>query len=165
MAIVRALKAQLESLRLPSQSFLCNLLLAASSLPLLYIQLAHHVLWRDELNAWASPTFSSLVHHIHLGGHPWLWYVILRDLSCFTESFLALKMLQAVIATGILVLVAFRSSFCIREKALILAGYFFVFESTVVIRTNGVLLLLLLFWLSERAAGHKSRFSARPFSG
>lgn len=113
------------------------------------------MLWRDELNAfaitWASPTFSSLVQHIHYEGHPWLWYVLLWLISRVTESVLALKLLQAVIATAILLLVAFRSPFRTWEKALILAGYFFVFEYTVVIRMYGVLLLLLLLYLGERA--------------
>ena len=38
-------------MRLPSQFFLSNRLLAVSFLALLYIQQAHHLLWRDELNA------------------------------------------------------------------------------------------------------------------
>src|SRR6185437_15816935 len=122
-----------------------DLLLALPFLALLYVQLAHHILWRDELNAlaitWASPTISSLFWHIHHEGHPWLWYVILWIPSRFTQSVLVLKFVQGIVSTAIILFVALRSPFRTWEKALVLAGYFFVFEYTVLSRMYGVLLL------------------------
>ena len=80
-----------------------DLLLAFPFLILLYVQLAHHVMWRDELNglaiAWASPTIPSLFWHIHHEGHPWLWYVILWIPSRFTQSVLVLKIVQGIVST------------------------------------------------------------------
>ncbi len=131
-----------------------DLLLAIPFLVLLYIQLAHHVMWRDELNGlaieWASPTIPSLFWHIHHEGHPWLWYVILWIPSRFTQSVLVLKFVQGVVSTAIILLVALRSPFRRWEKALVLSGYFFVFEYTVVARMYGVMLLLMVLYLWRR---------------
>ena len=42
-----------------------------------WVNLAHHELWRDELNAWTiavvSPTLRQLFHLVHYEAHPWLW--------------------------------------------------------------------------------------------
>ena len=131
-----------------------DLLLALPFLILLYVQIAHHVMWRDELNAlaitWASPTISSLFWHIHREGHPWLWYVILWIPSRFTQSVLVLKVVQAIVSTAIILFVALRSPFRAWEKALVLAGYFFVFEYTVLSRMYGVMLLAFVLYLWAR---------------
>ena len=137
-----------------SSFFTRDFLLALPFLALLYIQLAHHVLWRDELNAlaitWASPTIPSLFWHIHHEGHPWLWYVILWIPSRFTQSVLVLKIVQGIISTAIILFVAFRSPFRTWEKVLILSGYFFLFEYTVLSRMYGVMLLLFVVYLWRR---------------
>ncbi len=129
-------------------------MLALPFLALLYIQIAHHVLWRDELNAlaitWASPTISSLFWHIHHEGHPWLWYVILWIPSRFTQSVLVLKFVEGIVSTAIILFVALRSPFRTWEKALVLAGYFFVFEYTVLSRMYGVMLLMFVVYLWQR---------------
>lgn len=131
-----------------------DLLLALPFLVLFYVQLAHHVFWRDELNAlaitWASPTIPSLFWHIHHEGHPWLWYVVLWVPSRFTQSLLVLKAIAAVVGTAIILVVALRSPFRTWEKALVLAGYFFVFEYTVVVRMYGIMLLLFVLYLWRR---------------
>src|ERR1700761_4401042 len=140
--------------RQESPSATRDFLLALPFLALLYIQLAHHVLWRDELNGlaitWASPTIPSLFWHIHHEGHPWLWYVILWVPSRFTQSVLVLKVVQGIVSTAIILFVALRSPFRAGEKALVLAGYFFVFEYTVLARMYGVMLLLLVLYLWRR---------------
>jgi hypothetical protein len=128
-----------------------DLLLAIPFLVLLYVQLVHHVLWRDELNAlaiaWASPTIPSLFWHIHHEGHPWLWYMILWIPSRFTQSVLVLKFVEGIVSTAIILFVALRSPFRTWEKALVLAGYFFVFEYTVLARMYGPLLLFFVVYL------------------
>lgn len=133
-----------------------DLLLALPFLVLLYVQLAHHVMWRDELNAlgiaWASPTIPSLFWHIHREGHPWLWYVILWIPSRFTQSVLVLKFVQGIVSTAIILVVALRSPFRRWEKALVLASYFFVFEYTVLARMYGVLLLMMMLYLWRRTS-------------
>src|SRR5215469_677788 len=129
-------------------------LLALPFLALLYVQLAHHVMWRDELNAlaitWASPSISSLFWHIHREGHPWLWYVILWIPSRFTHSVLVLKFVQGFVSTAIILFIALRSPFRTWEKALVLAGYFFVFEYAVISRMCGVMLLGFVQYLWRR---------------
>src|SRR5215472_13054343 len=131
-----------------------DLLLALPFLVLLYVQLVHHVMWRDELNAlaitWASPTIPSLFWHIHREGHPWLWYVILWVPSRFTQSLLVLKVVEGIVSTAIILFVALRSPFRTWEKALVLAGYFFVFEYTVLSRMYGVMLLAFVLYMWRR---------------
>jgi hypothetical protein len=137
-----------------------DFLLALPFLALLYIQLAHHVMWRDELNAlaitWASPTIPSLFWHIHHEGHPWLWYMILWIPSRFTHSVLVLKVVQGIVSTAIILFVAFRAPFRTWEKALVLSGYFFVFEYTVISRMYGVMLLLFVVYLWRRTTEPES---------
>ena len=146
-----------------------DLLLALPFLALLYVQLVHHVMWRDELNAlaiaWDSPTISSLFWHIHREGHPWLWYVILWIPSRFTQSVLVLKVVQGIVSTAIILLVALRSPFRTWEKALVLAGYFFVFEYTVLSRMYGVMLLLFVLYLWQRTTRPESPILGAVFLG
>src|SRR5215469_15198847 len=137
-----------------------DLLLALPFLVLLYVQLAHHILWRDELNAlaitWASPTIPSLFWHIHHEGHPWLWYMILWIPSRFTQSLLVLKVVQGIVSTAIILSVASRSPFRTWEKALVLGGYFFVFEYTVMSRMYGVMLLAFVLYMWRRTSDPES---------
>ncbi len=51
------------------------------------------------------------------------------------------------VSTAIILFVALRSPFRTWEKALVLGGYFFVFEYTVISRMYGVMLLLLVVYL------------------
>jgi hypothetical protein len=154
MGFELATPTQSETARPDMGGFARNLLLAVPFLVLCYVQLVHHVLWRDELNAlaitWASPTIRSLFWHIHHEGHPWLWYVILWIPSRFTQSVLVLKFVQGIVSTAIILFVALRSPFRTWEKALLLAGYFFVFEYTVLSRMYGVMLLLFVLYLDRR---------------
>jgi hypothetical protein len=152
-----------------SSSSTRDLLLALPFLVLLYVQLGHHVLWRDELNAlaiaWASPTIPSLFWHIHHEGHPWLWYMILWIPSRFTHSLLVLKVVQGIVSTAIVLFVALRSPFRRWEKALILAGYFLVFEYTVLSRMYGVVLLILVLYLWRRTEHPESPIGSAVLLG
>ncbi len=137
-----------------------DLLLALPFLALLYVQLVHHVLWRDELNAlgivWASPTIPSMFWHVHHEGHPWLWYFILWVPSRFSHSVLVLKYVEGIVSTAIILFVALRSPFRPWEKALILAGYFFAFEYTVLSRMYGVMVLAFVIYLYWRTTHRNS---------
>ena len=152
-----------------SASVTRELLLALPFLVLLYVQIVHHVPWRDELNAlaiaWASPTIPSLFWHIHREGHPWLWYVILWIPSRFTQSILVLKVVQGIVSTAIVLFVALRSPFRTWEKALVLAGYFFVFEYTVMSRMYGVMLLMFVIYMWQRTTRPQSPISSAMLLG
>jgi hypothetical protein len=67
--------------------------------------------------------------------------------SRFTQSVLVLKFVEGIVSTAIILFVALRSPFRIWEKALVLAGYFFVFEYTVLARMYGPMLLFFVVYL------------------
>ena len=119
------------------------------------VQLFHHQLWRDETNAFAlaaaSPGLPALFHAIHYEGHPWLWYVLLWLVSRFTPSMIGMKVVEALVGTGIYVLLGLASPFRWFEKVLLFLGYFVVFEYTVMSRMYGVLMLLALAYVWRRA--------------
>jgi hypothetical protein len=131
-----------------------NVLLTAPFILLFLAQLAHHEMWRDELNAFgiavASPTLPSLFWHLHYEGHPWLWYLLLWVVTKFTTSVVGVKILQAVIGTSIYLLIGLGSPFSRFEKILLFLCYFISFEYTVVSRMYGVVLLLLLIYIRQR---------------
>ena len=119
------------------------------------IQLAHHQMWRDEVNAFglavASPNLSLLLHYVHYEGHPWLWYVMLWCVSRVTVSVVGMKCLQAAIGLGIYGMLGLASPFRTWEKLLLFLGYFVSFEYTVMSRMYGLLLLLALVYVRRRA--------------
>ena len=119
------------------------------------VQLAHHRMWRDEINAFGlamgSPKLSTLFHYLHYEGHPWVWYVLLWVLSRISVLPVAIKCLQAVIGTGILGMIGLASPFRTWEKLLIFTCYFVSFEYTVIARMYGVVLLLALIYIRRRA--------------
>ncbi len=133
-----------------------NLLLTLPFVVLFLVNLVHHQMWRDEVNAYslaaASPNFALLFHYIHYEGHPWLWYVLLWLVSRFTTNPLGLKVLQAFVGTAVYLAIGFISPFRWFEKLLLFTSYFVIFEYTVITRMYGVQLLLALIyvWLRTR---------------
>ena len=119
------------------------------------VQLAHHQMWRDEVNAFglavASPNLSALLHYVHYEGHPWLWYVMLWCVSRVTVSLVGMKCLQAAIGLGIYFTIGLASPFRWWEKLLLFTSYFISFEYTVMTRMYGVLVLLALLYIRRRA--------------
>ena len=69
---------------------------------LFYIQLVHHQLWRDEINAWglvaASPTFHALLGNVHYEAHPAFWYVVLYPGSKLTHAPWMMKLVEGIIS-------------------------------------------------------------------
>jgi hypothetical protein len=132
-----------------------DVLLTAPFIALFLVQLAHHEMWRDELWSFgiavASPTLSSVFWHIRFEGHPWLWYVLLWVLSRLTTSPVGMKVLQAVIGTAIYLVIGVGSPFSRIEKTLLFLCYYISFEYTVMSRMYGVVLLLMLVYIRQRA--------------
>lgn len=141
-----------------------NLLLTLPFLVFFYIQLAHHAMWRDELNAFGiaagSPSVASLLSNVRYEGHPWLWYVLLWCISKITHDPVAMKWLQAVIGTGIYLVLGLLSPFRWWEKLLIFLSYYVIFEYTVMSRMYGLVLLFALLYCRER-----TRTPERPIVG
>lgn len=137
-----------------SADFRKNLIFTGLFFIFFIVQLLHHQLWRDELNAWglavSSSDLSSLVSNVHVEGHPLLWYLILWLPSRFTANPTVLKFVEAAVGLGIYIYLGLRSPFSRFEKLLIFLGYFVVFEYTVMSRMYGLCFLLLLIYLDNR---------------
>src|SRR4051794_31323899 len=87
-----------------------DFLIALPFIAFFLFQLAHHEMWRDELNvygiAMASPTLGSLLHHVQFEGHPILWYVVVWCGTHFLHNAVILKVIEAFIGIGIYLVLA-----------------------------------------------------------
>lgn len=123
-------------------------------LVLFWVNIAHHTMFFDEVNAWAisaaSPTLSKLFYYVHFEGHPWLWYFILWFPSRLTHDPVGMKWVEAALGTGIILILGTLSPFTYKQRALILSSYFLVWEYTVMCRMYSVMLLLVLFYVWRR---------------
>ncbi len=111
-------------------------------------------MWRDEINVFAigqvSPTFGSLLYHVHYEGHPWLWYTLVWLLTRVTDSPVSLKLLAAISGIAIYLLIGMASPFRRWEKLLLFVNYFILFEYTLFARMYGLELAFLLLFLWSR---------------
>ena len=122
---------------------------------LYWLNIAHHTMFFDELNAWgisaASPNLRMLFHYVHFEGHPWLWYFILWFPSRLTHDPMGLKWTEAVFGTAIILMIGTLSPFTYKQRALVLSSYFLLWEYTVMCRMYSVMLLLTLIYVLRRA--------------
>ena len=111
-------------------------------------------MWRDELNVYgiaaASPSFRSLLWHVHHEAHPLRWYLIIWIAIKVFPSVLVLKVVQLLVGAGIILMISLKSPFSRSERVLILLSYFILFEYTVMSRMYGlcVLITLVFLWTS-----------------
>lgn len=105
---------------------------------LLGLTICHHEMWRDELQPWGvvthSKSFAELVENKKYEGHPILWFFLLWMISKFTEvpaSIQAITFLVSLIAAWFII---FKSPFTVLQKVLIVSGYYFFYEYTVISR-------------------------------
>jgi hypothetical protein len=100
---------------------------------LFWVNIAHHTMFFDEINAWAisaaSPTLSKLFYYVHFEGHPWLWYFILWGPSRLTHDPVAMKWVEAAFGTAILLIIGMLSPFTLKQRALVLSSYFLVWST------------------------------------
>jgi hypothetical protein len=134
--------------------FSSDLLLTLFFLAVFFINLVHHEMWRDELNVYgiahASPTFASLVWHVHHEGHPLIWYLIVWLGSKALPSVFVLKALQGIIGAAIILMIGLVSPFSRLERVLLLLSYFVLFEYTVLSRMYGLFLLMAMAFVWRR---------------
>ncbi len=110
------------------------------------ITIWQHEMWRDELQAWtltnSATDLRDLFHDLRYEGHPSLWYLVLFPFTRLTDAPEAMQLLQFVIAlvTGGLVLRF--SPFTQLQRAMLLFGYFIVFEYGTMSRSYGLGMLL-----------------------
>ncbi len=121
---------------------------------LFWVDIAHHTMFFDEVNAWgisaASPTLGKLFYYVHFEGHPWLWYFILWFPSRLTHDPVGMKWVEAALGTANILIIGWMSPFTYRQRALILGSYFLVWEYTVMCRMYSVMLLLVLLYVVLR---------------
>lgn len=112
------------------------------------VGLAHHEMWRDELQAWMlardSHSIPDLLHNMRYEGHPAAWHVLLFLVSRFTRSPVAMQILHLVLATATIFVIVRWAPFTVLQKFLLAFGYFFVYEYAVISRSY-VLGALALF--------------------
>lgn len=145
-----------ESAGILRSSWLPNLCLTLPFLLLFWVNLAHHDMWLDELNAWglsaASPTLRVVLANVRYEGHPWLWYFLLWIPSRFTHAPVAMKWVEAFIGAATYLIIGMLSPFSRLQKVLVFLSYFVVFEYTVISRTYGPMLLFAFLYAWRRSA-------------
>lgn len=137
-----------------NRSAWAGLAVALPFLILFWVNIAHHTMFFDEVNAWgisaASPTLSKLFYYVHFEGHPWLWYFILWFPSRLTHDPVGMKWVAAALGTVNILIIGLLSPFTYKQRALILCSYFLVWEYTVMCRMYTVMLLLVLLYVVRR---------------
>ena len=129
----------------------------------LIVRLAHHELWRDEVQAWlitASATSFADLLVIPGEGHPPLWYWVLFPFTKLGSDPNLIKVPLAICSIAALSLLWFRMDLSVLEKVMIAAGYFLSFEYGIIARSY--ILGMLLLWVF--AAFHHN-IKEYPFAG
>ena len=105
-------------------------------------------MWFDELQAWniarASHSLGDLFSNLRYEGHPPLWYLPLYALTRVTGDPRAMQLLAWAFAVVVAGLILFRSPFPIPARIALRRGYFFAFEYSVITRSYGLGVLLLV---------------------
>ncbi|WP_266368675.1 hypothetical protein [Tellurirhabdus rosea] len=113
-----------------------------------------HEMWRDELQAWLialqSRSLSELFSNTAYEGHPKLWFILLWLLAKISASPFMVQVLNYGVTLASAWIICFRSPFRIYEKALLIFGYFFLFEYGLIARNYQIasflFLLIALRW-------------------
>ena len=105
-----------------------------------------HEPWNDETQTWRmaidSDGIGTLVRNARYEGHPVLFHLLLQGLGQLSRSWWAAVALHVVIACAAAWVVLRCAPFTRLEKALVVAGYFPVYEYAVIVRPYGLTMLL-----------------------
>ncbi|MDE1154203.1 MAG: hypothetical protein PW735_00565 [Acidobacteriaceae bacterium] len=131
-----------------------RLLLTLPFYGLYLVLLVRHVVWRDEINAWAisfvSTNLGDLLHRVHYEAHPAMWYLLLFAGGRITHAVWMLKLIQGLIGTGIYAYFAWNAPLRRLEYLLILLSYYFTFEYTILARMYGLEVLFAMIYIRNR---------------
>lgn len=120
--------------------------LVATVLVLSLVKAFLHEPWRDEWGPWgvaeASSSYRDFVENLRYGGHPRLWHSIVFAIHRTIGAFFAVQVLQALVATATVWVVARWAPFPATLRALFAFGYFAFFEYGTIARPYGIMLLL-----------------------
>ena len=120
----------------------------------------NHEMWRDELHTWIvgreSHSLLEMYQNTRYDGHGLLWYFAVWPLTRVTTNPAAMQVLHLAFATATTYLIARFAPFSRVQRILLIFGYLFIYEYTIVARNYalGVLLLVVfcsLFSLRPRA--------------
>lgn len=106
------------------------------------IGLAHHEMWRDELEAWLiakdSSSISALLENLKYTGHPPLWYFLLHIISRFVRHPWVMQLLHLAISITFVFIFILYSPFNKLQKTLFCFGYYSLYEYTLISRNYGL---------------------------
>ncbi|MCG6551943.1 MAG: hypothetical protein L7F77_06420 [Candidatus Magnetominusculus sp. LBB02] len=112
----------------------------------------HHVMWRDELEAWMmardASTLSGLFSNIKYQGHPALWFLSLYALSAITPNPAVMQFFHLAIAAAVAYVALRFAPFTKLQKVLFVFGYYPFYEYCVISRNYSMGLLSLLIFLA-----------------
>jgi hypothetical protein len=139
----------------PTRSTAFRVVLSVLFSAIAAVQIAKHVLWIDEINVLAidraSHTIGQLWWICRHEGHPFLWYLVTWLMTCISGSIGAFKFLQMMVATGICFVLGMKAPFNRVTLILCFLSYYILFEYTVLARTYGLTVLLLLIYIWKRS--------------
>jgi len=98
----------------------------------------HHEMWRDEAQAWLiardSHSVAELYRHLRYEGHPGLWHLALMPLARVFHGLGAMQALHLAVSSATAFLVTWRAPFHRAVRVLVVFGYFFAFEYSIICR-------------------------------
>lgn len=110
----------------------------------------HHEIWRDEARALSivrsADSIFDLPTLLNNEGHPLLWYILLYIGFGLTHSQYILPVLSVSIAIGVAFLMVFKSPFPLLFSALLLFGYWGLYEYGINCRNYGIAVLLMFLF-------------------
>lgn len=105
-----------------------------------------HEPWRDELQAWRlaidSATLADLAHNARFEGHPLLWHALLHLVGMMSREWWSVVALNISLAGATAWMILRFAPFARWQRALILAGYYFSYEYSIIARSYGLGLFL-----------------------
>lgn len=128
-------------------------------------QLCHHVMWRDELQAWmiaveSRPSLVELWFNMSYEPQPGLWYLLLWLLSHLSTDPFLMQLFHFLCGTAAALLVMIYAPFSVFVRLLIVMGYYVSFEYLLISR-NYVLGMLMIFLFCSSY----DRLSRKPVAG
>ena len=121
------------------------------------VTVLRHEMWRDEMHAWQAVASAGspleLIENVRTEGHPGLWFALLYPVTRATTNPVAMQLVHLAIAVGTAAVVLFLSPFSWGWRALIVFGYFPLYEYCAISRNYGIGALLLVVF----CAGYPSR--------
>ena len=141
------------------------------------IGIAHHEMWRDELEPWLiasfSNTLSDFFKNMKMGSNPYVWYLILHFLSNISLNPVIVQIAHLSFSIGAMYLFLRFSNFSIIQKLLFVFGYYTLYEYGIISRgyaltvfflflfcslyykywTNNIPLAIVIFFLANATGG------------